>query len=395
LAAIVATAASDVQRTEGADGWAINMSPLVALQSGILLVIVLASVALWSHIFALRSAGRELLPYERRNSVPWGGRDVALVALAVIVLPSICAWFFQPREQQSEPAAAVEPLDAAETSAQEASTAPTGDDETQAPELKTARKFATIISGAVGSLLALGVAGAWLQKRGAGLDDLGFNPLHTAVDIKWGIAGFVAASIPVFVIQFALVHLIPYTHPVGDIFQAQPGVAMLVATAILAVVVAPLTEEFFFRVVLQGWLEALYAERGARYASEGDVLNFTSSMPASYGENESDVSTASPGAPDAARSMHEQDAPVVPALIYSAGADAPAHESRPSLMPVLLSSFVFALVHLEFGPSAVPLFFFALILGYLYRQTHRLLPSLVTHACLNALSVFIMVTSDL
>jgi membrane protease YdiL (CAAX protease family) len=365
LPAIVATVAGDVLRTEGADGYAITMFPFAALQLGILLAIVLASILLWNHIFALHSAGRELVPYEKRTSVPWSGRDVALVAAAVIVLPSICAWFFQPHDPKNEPAATVEPADSSETSVPEVSAQSTGDDEKEKPQLKTTRQFATIISGAVGSLLALGVAVVWLQRRGAGLDDIGLDQLHITADIKWGVAGFVAASIPVFVIQYALVHLIPYTHPVGDIFQAQPSIAMMVATGILAVVVAPLTEEFFFRVVLQGWLEALYAARGAQYSGSAENSNFVGSMPAA------------------------------PVLIYSAGGEVSANESRASLMPVLLSSFLFALVHLEFGPSAVPLFVFALILGYLYRQTHRLLPSLVTHACLNALSVFIMVTSDL
>ncbi len=62
-------------------------------------------------------------------------------------------------------------------------------------------------------------------------------------------------------------------------------------------------------------------------------------------------------------------------------------------MPILLSSFIFAIVHLEYGPSAIPLFFFAVVLGYLYRQTHRLWPSVIAHASLNALSTFILVTT--
>ena len=76
------------------------------------------------------------------------------------------------------------------------------------------------------------------QERKA--SDLGFGLSHAAGDFKLGVAGFVVASIPVFVMQFVLSQLIPYKHPVGDIFQAQPSLAMIVAiTAILAVVIAP------------------------------------------------------------------------------------------------------------------------------------------------------------
>jgi hypothetical protein len=38
----------------------------------------------------------------------------------------------------------------------------------------------------------------------------------------------------------------------------------------------------------------------------------------------------------------------------------------------------------QIAPDPVPLFFLALALGYLYRQTHRIVPAVVLHAGLNA-----------
>jgi membrane protease YdiL (CAAX protease family) len=59
-------------------------------------------------------------------------------------------------------------------------------------------------------------------------------------------------------------------------------------------------------------------------------------------------------------------------------------DSRRRPSAIVLSSLVFALMHVSHGPDVVPLFFFALALGYLYQQTHRVWPSLVVHICLNA-----------
>ena len=43
--------------------------------------------------------------------------------------------------------------------------------------------------------------------------------------------------------------------------------------------------------------------------------------------------------------------------------------------------------HYSHGPDWIPLFFLALGLGYLYRQTHRLLPCITVHFLLNSCSM--------
>jgi membrane protease YdiL (CAAX protease family) len=91
-----------------------------------------------------------------------------------------------------------------------------------------------------------------------------------------------------------------------------------------------LAEEFFFRVVLQGWLER--CERQAIHA-RGHFFR----LPA-------------------------------------------------GTVPILISSLLFAVAHAPQWPAPVPLFLLALILGYLYHQTHRLLPSLIVHALFNSVT---------
>jgi membrane protease YdiL (CAAX protease family) len=63
---------------------------------------------------------------------------------------------------------------------------------------------------------------------------------------------------------------------------------------------------------------------------------------------------------------------------------------RPAWWPILLSSALFALMHWGQGLAPIPLFFFAVVLGYVYQRTHRLWPSLVAHALLNAGSLALL-----
>ena len=51
--------------------------------------------------------------------------------------------------------------------------------------------------------------------------------------------------------------------------------------------------------------------------------------------------------------------------------------------PILVSSLVFALLHLGQGGAPIPLFFLAVGLGFLYQRTGRLTPCIVVHMLLN------------
>jgi membrane protease YdiL (CAAX protease family) len=50
---------------------------------------------------------------------------------------------------------------------------------------------------------------------------------------------------------------------------------------------------------------------------------------------------------------------------------------------------LFGLAHLGHGVSPLPLMLLGGVLGYLYRQTHRVVPSMVCHMLFNALT-FVM-----
>jgi Type II CAAX prenyl endopeptidase Rce1-like len=56
-------------------------------------------------------------------------------------------------------------------------------------------------------------------------------------------------------------------------------------------------------------------------------------------------------------------------------------------LPIVISSFFFALAHFGYGWEPVPLFVLALILGYVYQRTHRIIPCMVAHALFNLVTV--------
>jgi membrane protease YdiL (CAAX protease family) len=69
----------------------------------------------------------------------------------------------------------------------------------------------------------------------------------------------------------------------------------------------------------------------------------------------------------------------------------PASESTPAtavpIWPLFVSGILFGLAHAEYGPSWFPLILMGLLLGYLYRCTHRIWACWIVHISLNAISM--------
>lgn len=167
---------------------------------------------------------------------------------------------------------------------------------------------------------------------------LGFHSDTFLTDVALGVGAFVVAAFPVFKLQELLTHWFQYEHPMIDALLEHRNLDTLIQVTFGAVIMAPLVEELFFRRLVQGLLEWL------------ELRNDRSSE------------------------------------------DTPNWFPR-GILPILASSTLFALAHLGQGPAPAPLFVFALLLGYLHLQTHRIVPSIVAHACLNAFSLALVWTS--
>ncbi|MCE9552326.1 MAG: CPBP family intramembrane metalloprotease, partial [Planctomycetes bacterium] len=175
--------------------------------------------------------------------------------------------------------------------------------------------------------------------------------------------------------------------------------ALLFWTVMVAVVAAPWVEEFLLRVVFQGWLERCFFPRQALLQpvesdpvdavlvpAQTDEAPIAGSLDSSnpYATPLPDYGTfqhppsgfAGPREPDP-EEPHEQ---IVP----------PGWRAAP---PIIISSIVFAGLHIGHGIDPIPLFFLALVLGWLYQRTHRLWPCVVLHTALNATSVALLFSS--
>jgi membrane protease YdiL (CAAX protease family) len=170
------------------------------------------------------------------------------------------------------------------------------------------------------------IAIGYLMGRGVRPKELGFDTSRLRYDLRLGLLAFLAAAPLVYGVQILVSQFwTPQLHPLARLVTERPSGALMAVAALSAVVVAPLAEELLFRVLFQGWLERALRRRRAWGIRVDRVL------------------------------------------------------------PIVASALVFAAMHQ--GADRIALFVLALFLGFLYRQTHRIFPSLVVHACINALAI--------
>jgi len=211
--------------------------------------------------------------------------------------------------------------------------------ELPSPQYATVELTCNLAASTITVLAA--IAMLWARWR-VSLVELGFDRSRIVGDLKTGAVAFALVAPVVYGIQAAFTQWIPYEHP---LISAAPRHVVLVA--ISGIVVAPVFEEFMFRGVLQGWLEKLEAAIVSRRRSR-EAADFPARSPVEF-----------------------VDRPL-------------------GALPIIVSSLLFAVMHLGQGPAPIALFVFSLMLGYLYRRTHRLWPSMVVHCLLNAVTIVIL-----
>ncbi len=205
----------------------------------------------------------------------------------------------------------------------------------------------------LGNLLTLGTVIAYLRcLGGATWRDLGIDFSHLWADMRLGAVSFLLIAPVVYGLQALLVQWFPSNHPLIDVVQKNFTWDTLMLAIASAVISAPLFEEFVFRVLLQSWLEK---EIGTASVKLVPIEHVNPSVTAGLSPETATIDT--------------QNDELLP---------------RRSLSAILIVSGIFAALHVGHGPDPIPLFVLSVALGYLYRQTHRLIPSLVVHLLLNS-----------
>jgi membrane protease YdiL (CAAX protease family) len=267
---------------------------------GVLLAVLAGSIAVWSYIARRLLERRELVPFEPRTSVPWTGLDLIVLGVLVLGFESVAIWIANQG---------------------------TGDE---------AKRLSEPVVAAIGiSRLAwlLFAVGYFVRLRGAYADDMGFDFRYFKSDVRLGGLTFLAALLPVYGLQFALTKVFGFEseNPLVKLVNDEQSPRVLIVATAAAVAVAPLVEEFLFRVALQGWLEkSLNRSRG-------------------YGEG-------------------WQDRPA-------------------GFGPIVVAGLIFGLLHLNSGIDWAALFVLSLFIGYAYQRTHRIVAPLTIHFCINTLAM--------
>ena len=222
--------------------------------------------------------------------------------------------------------------------------------------LKDASPGVKSLGTLLAELLALGVILVWLGikyhtsavKRLFSLEPRSGSGETFPPCVKKASLGLLTGLISIPVIL--RIHLISqllneYSHPTLEDMQNRTELLLIVAQAIRAIFVASILEELFYRGLLQGFLQRLQA-------------------------------SAKPSLESLLAGGERCELPVWK-----------VSSSPPSSWPIFASASFFAFGHLNLGASAIPLFFFGLILGYLFRRSGSLIPCIACHSLLNAYSI--------
>lgn len=321
---------------------------LEGLTVGLALALGVVSLYIWISILRVWWREGTVLPFEPRRRVPWG--PVGLV---------IAGFFIADK---------VQGLLAGEP-----------------PEIPPDHAVSALLQWAAFEVIAV-VAGCMLLRRvsRASWHDLGVpGGLRDGMDdAVLGAVAALASLAPVYILLNIFVVLfgpIPQ-NPLLDRLFEEPSAALLVGTAVSAVIAAPLFEEFVFRLLIQGWLEKIFMSPEAFDDPPEQTGQTHDGGPSGVATDEAAYPSESPADdPAVGRFESRKDG--------SARAAPGGVHVRISWPPIVISSVLFAAAHLGYGYSPVPLFLLALILGYIYQRTHRIVPCIVAHMAFNGISV--------
>jgi membrane protease YdiL (CAAX protease family) len=322
------------------------------LQRVIFTFLLPTNITLW--ILAIRRSLRQqpLVPWSPRRNVPWEFIDLLAVLLAslatVATLQLLVQFLLEIRIEKIE-------------------------------DMNSQQRMWLIFASSIGLVLAsLIVAGLIRWRTSATLEDLGFAGGHLAEDVRVGLIGFAMLILPILLVQAAFMKLFPEAgqHPFVDLIRQSPDRSVMIVILFLAVGIAPISEEFLFRVLLQGWLEKVIPASSSHSLLARSHAAQRSLLADATSDTDRPKSTGKPLFFD-----------VLPPAFQVEEEQSPAGQNPVNWWPIVISSFAFAAMHLGHGPAPIPLFLLALGLGYLYQRSHRIWPSWIVHVLVNLLAV--------
>jgi len=189
-------------------------------------------------------SGETLIPQVSGSPVPWDG----LVVASLFVLFIICQGLCVAAAQAMLPVRDQVPQVISNSNATTVVTYGGSEDSDKLGYLLLANAIAMLVFTCVASFI--------LRMRGASWRDLGFRDPKPWEGLRLACVTWVIIVPPLLALAAFLDQFVePYSHPIIDFLQADKSVWSIGLVIGAAVVAAPIAEEFFFRRILQGWLE--------------------------------------------------------------------------------------------------------------------------------------------
>jgi len=386
------------------------------LVGGLFGLLLLAAVACWLRIVSRQEPIDKWMTFSPRQPVPWGLFDLGLVVvlffagqgLVLAVMVSTGAALegtpLDPGSAAVESNGVSNEPDRTEPAADPNDSDPpsTNDSGRKRRQHPTAAGLSiAFLANSLATILVLLLAIVAIRVRcGATSTDLGWSSAFSKGDLVTGVVAFLMVAGPTFLVQMIATFILEPKdeHPLITMLREDNRWSLFALAAFSAVIVAPVAEEFLFRVFFQGWLENVANQRWLQVS-----LMFGSSEPPQFAQGNSlrpnagiaDATLGEPQKPqDVTPVLAEPGAvnPYQPPPILDAerqpDQDMASPVKKPRWWPIFVSSLLFAGMHVGHGADPIPLFFLALALGYLYQQTHRVLPCIILHMPNNYLPIF-------
>ncbi|HAC91019.1 MAG TPA: hypothetical protein DCF63_10380 [Planctomycetaceae bacterium] len=367
----------------------------------VIMAMGVGSLASWAWIFYSRANGKSLLPM-RRPWTPghWSLLDMAMIAASVIVLQVVLAQM------------AMQFLDI-----------------TRDGEIS----LEAAAAGGLASVFGVGLSALWIMARyRQGPGHVGFDllsPKRLGQGVVLGLAALPVVYILMMVVS--LVSKTDYEHPLITSATQSGTLSSYLMGFFAAAIAAPIVEEFLFRVILQGWLQALPFKSfstnlvGWPVRLKGDPtsildnaqkesLALPESAPLPTTDTNGTSSTISVAEPiimaelvpvaEVQASSHERalegfevfrqpDSNPYRSTVTesSIAVDSPTNwQLTPPWWPAVMTGILFGMAHISYGMSFIPLSFLGILLGFVYRQTHSIWPCILIHMMLNTLSMLML-----
>jgi membrane protease YdiL (CAAX protease family) len=313
-----------------------------------------AAAGAWLWAISRLMQGHPLLPEAPPRKVPWGIGSVLAVVLVWVLLqltlfPPLNRLIMGPGHTLAE----------------------TKEEQPEAFIIEQLLLIALVNAGMVVLVPALLKA-----SSRAGRGELGLGPVQLTHNVIRGGLACLLVLPCVYLINAVAVQLWKVNHhPVEQMIRANSSPPVFILAFVSAVILAPLAEELVFRGVIQGWLTRLFEERQDR-RDLPEILTSDLLPP-----------TAEVGA------LWTEPAPELVAVM-----PCPTPEYRPlsrwaSAMPIIITSILFAAVHMPQWPAPIAIFALSVALGVLYRRTGSLVPSITLHAVFNGVATIFLFTS--